>query len=80
MIRRASFFPRFVRALLLGITIAFTFRLTMAEVRYARGWPPFPLSDATFVDLQTARTAYPFERRFRDGPTARFKLFVETGR
>jgi len=41
--------------------------------------PPRPLDDQTFTHLFRAIDLWPYERRYREGPAMRFKVYVEKG-
>lgn len=51
----------------------------MAELNYARGWPPSSIDDS-FGYLSAAERGYPFQARFREGLGARLKLYGRTGK
>jgi hypothetical protein len=42
--------------------------------------PPRPLDDKTFAHLFKAIDLWPYERRFREGPALRFKVWADEGK
>lgn len=80
MIRQRSEWRLFVRALVLGLVVAFAFRMTSAEVHYARGWKADVAVAESMSELATAARLYPFLRRFREAPELREKVLRESGK
>lgn len=78
-IRRPPLWGLLLRALLLVLGVMYATRLGLAEVHYARGWPPIEFSQRSLDSLERARDLFPWRKRFRDGPMLRMKLFVERG-
>lgn len=67
-----------VRGSLLVTAIAFAVSLSIAEVHYARMWPPEDIRSA-MREAKAAARAYPLMARFRDAPALRLKLYAEKG-
>lgn len=78
MTRRPSSWVLLWRASLLGTALYLIASLAMAEVRYARAWPPMSIAQSV-GEMEIVAKLYPFEARFRDGRRMRLKVFAETG-
>jgi hypothetical protein len=77
-IRSLSSWDHCLRAGLLVTVLVFATLLSMAEYRYARGWPPRDVR-ASVGQLERAKRAYPFDPRFREGPEQRIRIYLLKG-
>ena len=78
MTRQPSSWDHCVRGLLLVAALLFATSLSIADMHYAKGWPPASLQQG-WDELLTARRTYPYLPRFREGLADRLKLVAEKG-